>query len=478
MSNNLITPILFLERDDIYKLLKEKLEPIFSLQNSGETLLKFNEYFEYKYTFKKQGKQGVVGLIKLKGIDYPIIFKYSPHNDYTTIHESLVFQDINTINHPNFSRSFGMIPFCINNDILSKDIFDDSSSMIYDVLLLEYIKGKKLHDLLSERKLAKKVLYSIIRQILLAIIVAQNSVKLTHYDLHCDNIIVYPCEREKCIEYIIDAKVFSVPTFGYLAVIIDYGFAHSQNINDKPFYNTFSFYDSGFYTDKFDPICDYRLFLVSLADDLKNYTRDTKFNTLVKSIFGKMRVDWESGWYISKHSSPCDIIGKIMDLSHIGNNVISNSPFIFIDILHSLITLPLQPQTYDKLPEAIGIFSKEFTKISNEINDQDNTVYIFRKLIDIVSLVRADYLTGKNVLEKFERLFTGIILGTIKYFKIPKNISFEKLLFSILYIARGMEGILYRLVNIREIERLDQLSRASEKSLIKIYEMFVEKFDP
>ena len=469
------------ERNDIYHLLKEKLEPIFALQNSGKNLLKFNDYFEYKYPFKKQGKQAVVGLIKLKEIDHPIIFKYSPHSDYTTIHESLIFQDVNTINHPNFSRSFGLIPLRINNDILSKDIFDDSSKMIYDVLLVEYVKGKKLHDLITERKLKKKIMYSIIRQILLAIIVAQESVKLTHYDLHCNNIIVYPCERDRCIEYTVTNngynEIISVPTFGYLPVIIDYGFAYSQNIDNKPFYNTFSFYDSGFYIDKFDPICDYRLFLVSLADDFKNYGRDSKFNKFVRNMFGNMRVDWESGWYISRHASPCDILEKIMDLSHVGNTIISDSPFIFIDIFHSLITLPLQPQKYDKLPEAIGIFSREFTKISKEINDEDITIYIFRKMIDIASLVRADYLSGKNVTEKFERIFTGNILSVIKYFKMPKGVSFEKLLFSILYIARGMEGILYRLINIREVERIEQLSKAHEQNLLKIYKIFVETFN-
>lgn len=474
------------ERNNVYKIIKEKINVIISQKQP----IKFSDHFEYLYSFKKQGKQAVVGLIKLKDLDHPIIFKYSPHSDYTTIHENTIFQDINPIaeEYPNFSRSYGLISLGINNDILAQNLFDDSSPFKYDVLLVEYIKGKPLRSLITERKTKKRTMYSIIKQVLLSIIVATNKINFVHYDLHANNIIVYPCERDKCVEYTILCEgydeIIQVPTFGYLPVIIDFGFAYTENTSDKPFCNTFAHVDSGFYLDRYDPIADYRLFLVSMADDFKTYGKDVKFNTLVRKIFGKMRIDWESGWIVSKHISPSDIICKMMDLDHCGNCMISDSPHIFIDILHSLITLPLQKQVYDKLPEVIGIFCKEFNKISTEINDDDISVYIFRKIVDIAGLVRADYLLGKmESVDRFEKMLGNQLYSTIKYFKIPSGILFEKLLFSILYIARGMEGILYRLMDIREYERRQQRFKIGVKCrndadiMPKIYKLFSEKFN-
>jgi hypothetical protein len=486
------------ERNNVYKIIKEKIDIILSQPSP----IKFSDHFEYLYSFKKQGKQAVVGLIKLKDIPHPIIFKYSPHSDYTTIHENTIFQDINPIaeEYPNFSRSYGLISLGINNDMLTKNLFDDSSPFKYDVLLLEYIKGKNLRTLITERKTRKKVIYSIIKQILLSIRIAQNKVNFVHYDLHANNIIVLPCERCKYIEYSILTngydEIVQVPTFGYLPVIIDFGFAYTENISNKPFCNTFAHVDSGFYLDRYDPIADYRLFLVSLADDFKTYGQDVKFNTFVRTIFGKMRIDWESGWIISKHTSPSDILYKMMDLDHCGNCMISDSPHIFIDILHSLITLPLQRQVYDKLPEVVGIFCKEFSKISTEINDDDISIYIFRKMVDITGLVRMDYLLGKmESVSHFEKMLVNQLYSTIKYFKIPEGIQYEKLLFSILYISRGIEGILYRLINIREYERQQQLYKLNSSIFssieeyrnteentnitnitFKIYRLFNEKF--
>ena len=103
------------------------------------------------------------------------------------------------------------------------------------MLLLEYIeKSSKFCNYISSDKVSEDVLFSIIKQTLMGINIAQKYKKFSHYDLHSNNIMIKKCNKNLVFVYKLDEdNQFCVPTFGYYPIIIDFGFSYIENMNDK-----------------------------------------------------------------------------------------------------------------------------------------------------------------------------------------------------------------------------------------------------
>ena len=98
------------------------------------------------------------------------------------------------------------------------------------VLVLEKIDGEKLSDLLITSSLSFNEWLNIFCQILLALEVAQRKFSFTHFDLHCQNIIV---RKVNCkYDVILDDHVFGVSN-NHLPMIIDFG---TSCIKDDDFF--------------------------------------------------------------------------------------------------------------------------------------------------------------------------------------------------------------------------------------------------
>jgi len=98
------------------------------------------------------------------------------------------------------------------------------------VLVLEKVDGEKLSDLLKAESLSFNEWLNIFCQILLALEVAQREFRFTHFDLHCQNIIV---RKVNCnYNVILDDHVFCVSN-NNLPVIIDFG---TSCIKDNDFF--------------------------------------------------------------------------------------------------------------------------------------------------------------------------------------------------------------------------------------------------
>ena len=81
---------------------------------------------------------------------------------------------------------------------------------------------KTLDHLLVNQDIGNKELSSIIIQILMILISFQNTFGLTHNDLHTNNIMYIPTEKQY-LYYKVDNKHYKVPTFGRIFKIIDFG---------------------------------------------------------------------------------------------------------------------------------------------------------------------------------------------------------------------------------------------------------------
>ena len=82
--------------------------------------------------------------------------------------------------------------------------------------------NKTLDSLILDKILSDREWGSIVMQILMTLVTYKKAFKLTHNDLHSNNIMYIPT-KIKHIHYKYNGKYYKIPTFGKLFKIIDYG---------------------------------------------------------------------------------------------------------------------------------------------------------------------------------------------------------------------------------------------------------------
>ena len=145
----------------------------------------WKEWLSYDQTFDKPGKQGLVGLLKIKeneenrsAIIPRCVFKMSQYIDYLINHEAIVMQGLNEISSycPHFCRIIGQI-LCETEPKCRKKGDPFKVRCKYpvetEVLLCEYIEDSlKFYNYIKDRNIDENILYSIIKQVLLGITIA------------------------------------------------------------------------------------------------------------------------------------------------------------------------------------------------------------------------------------------------------------------------------------------------------------------
>jgi len=252
----------FIKNFSKYKELKKIVDA-----NSDRT---YTEWLEFEKVLDKPGKQGIVGLFRIKNTEFRIIFKISQYINYLVYHESQVMSGLNEISSycPHFCKSLGAIKCEIDakyrKNTLNPFIIQNKYPVIKDVLLSEYIdESCKFYNYIRSEKVSEEVLYSIVKQVLLAICIAQKRKKFSHYDLHSFNVMIKKCDKDLVFLYKIDDdNQFCVPTLGYYPIIIDFGFSYISNMDDEPLWPSLAHTDVGFLSDRFDWVADPKLFLI------------------------------------------------------------------------------------------------------------------------------------------------------------------------------------------------------------------------
>ena len=417
---------------------------------------KWYDWLKLKQVFPKLGKQGIVGIMET---DYNLqmVFKISQDINYVIEHEYLIMQSLNSLNNycPHFCKSIGLIEGIVEPKFKPKNNpFEIKSKygIKKNILLLEYINdSSKFYNYIRSKNIPEKIIYSIIKQVLLAILIAQKKKKFTHYDLHSFNIMLKKCSEDLVFLYIIDDEnQFFIPTYGYYPVIIDYGFSYSNTVDDRPLWASMGHTEVGFTSTQFNWISDPKLFLVTVSGELleKRRSRNAKkLKRITKNMFSKLNINWNSGWNTFDEKSASDHITHLFQTfkNYTKSKLFKTYDYYCIDILQSLIILPFQQQDSHNIEKAYNSFIKEWVKIEENIINVYYNIYIFKGIINSARNVRPDYM-DKNfrnyAIKKFKKEVLSII-DEVTEFCNPKAVNYEIMLCSLYILSNSIEGIYF-----------------------------------
>jgi hypothetical protein len=455
---------------------------------------KWYEWLEFEKILDKPGKQGIVGMFKMKNEkldkkskkdnkteDEPrYIFKISQNINFLAYHELTVMQGLNEVSQfcPHFCKGIGLIKADTEPTRKSKNPFNIKSKypVEKELLLCEYIeKSSKFCNYIRNTNINEDVLYSIMKQVLMGINIAQKITKFTHYDLHSNNVMIKKCYKDLVFVYKLDDdNQFCVPTFGYYPIIIDYGFSYISDMEDGPLWTSLAHTEVGFMSDRFDWVADPKLFLITVSDEIKckrGTRKAKKLRRIVRNIFAPLKIDVESGWDNVENKGAVDYVLEIFETCNNKSKIFEDYDYYCIDILQSLIILPLEEQDYSDIENIFQIFLNEWVKIENEISNEFYNLYILKEIVNIAREVRSLYMkteTKDIAINKFRQKVYEATEKVAK-FCIPKNLHFEKFLCSLLILAQNIEGILYDIITSRMKVKQKEYDKMPLENLDQIY---------
>ena len=418
----------------------------------------WSDWLEFDRAITKPGKQGLVGLLKLKDdSSIKCVFKVSQYINHLAIHEYSIMKSLNDIAKfcPHFISGLGLIK-CDTNPYIRKvgnpfDISEVKYPASQEVLLCEYVdKSVKLFSYIQSEKIHEDILYSTIKQVILSLSIAQDLKKFAHYDLHSNNIMMKRCDPDIVFVYITDNdNQFAVPTLGHYPIIIDYGFSFIEDLNDGPLWSSMAHTCAGFMSDRFDPIADPKLFLVTVSDEVKNFRKSRKSKKLrriVKNLFHPLSIDWDSGWDNKTETGVSDHVLKILEPFGKNSKLFSKFDHYCIDLIQTLIILPLQDQPTASLERCFVTFLREWCKIEDQMSSEYYQLYILKEVTNAARFVHAAYLDPVSRSESVKEFRSQILasIDKISKFCIPKDLDYEKLLCSLLLLSKSIEGILFK----------------------------------
>ena len=422
----------------------------------------WEKWLEVKEVFKRSGRQGMVGLMKSKEDDSIIyVFKVSQYINYLIPHEFTVMQSLLKISSycPHFCRPIGNI-VCNTDPVSRKEgnplELKSKYKVEKDVLLLEFIESRaKLYNYISNNVVSEDILFSCVKQVLLALSIAQKKEKFSHYDMHSNNVMIKKCNRELVMLYILDEEnQFCVPTYGYYPVIIDFGFSYSKALEGKSLWPSLGHTEAGIMSTSFDCIADPKLFLVTVADEIhksKESEKSKKLFNISLNVYKDLKIDWFSAWDNDADHSASDPIIELF--SEIGQDcpLFQSYPHYALDIIQTLITLPLREQNYENFKLYFLTFLNEFIVIENHVGNPFFCLYILKGLVDTANVVQSDYKkteTRNKAVDFFRLSILEYIDSVVDYFDASK-VHFERLLCSLLCLSSCIEGILCKEVKDR-----------------------------
>ncbi len=322
-----------------------------------------DEFFNSKVLKIRYGSYGKVFITK----DY--VMKISKDNNFDNEHEYKVSEQITYMKNyvPHFVGTYGLFDFPIN--IKNKKYYTK-------VLIQEKIEGHLAIDKIPEMN--DNEIYSFISQTLLTFIIGQIKKKFTHYDSSCRNIMIKKCRNNDIFLYKLNSEYYLIPSFGICSVLIDYGYSHI----DMKCNNLFSLvgcYDCGMIPIVFDKYADFHLFLIPLMSFLK--PRNDIFEKLsseIETIFKSDIVDLKTGF--KKFDD--DIYTELRFNIKKSNDFFDTNFIDIIQILNSLILLPLKEYKETNFNESWSFFFEEFNKIIDKKKfDKKTKLYLLKCLI-------------------------------------------------------------------------------------------------
>jgi len=439
--------------------------------------------------FKITGKQGVAGTMFVQN-KYRCVYKLSQHYNYITEHEHQILSDMNSMRKycPHFVRGYGIYSVKTDLEYKRKEnpfLLESTKPVMNKVIFMEYLDNAfPFYKYIRSESIEPKILYSIIKQTLIAVDIAQNKKGFAHYDLHSDNILIKRCDPRTVFVYVINDKKYIIPTYGFYPVILDYGFSYTQNMtnNHLPIYGPLAHTDVGFMGSLCDKMSDPKLFLITVTDELRRHRDSVKeiknLRDTVKKIFKPLYIDLKSGWdNRSGVISASDTINAILEEKTHGSRLFKNYSHFCIDNIQSLINLPIQKESYDDIASLYEMMINEFKHIEKKILNVKTNLYIFREMINIVRDVKNNYeeedTRDKAVLTFKSEMYK--VISPIAKFCSLSDIRWEKLLCSIILFSKCVEGICYDVVEKTMSDKEKEYKKMKHQTVSDIY-LAIEKY--
>lgn len=444
----------------------------------------WQEWLSFERVFDKLGKQGLVGLFKLKneGEKRKYVFKISQYINYLIQHESIIMKGLNDLAPycPHFCKLVGSILCEVDPRRRKQENpfnTDAKNPIQKEVLLCEFIdKSCKLYNYIrAVDRISEDILYSTIKQVLLAIAIAQKKKRFTHYDLHSFNVMMRKCNKDVVFLYVLDKEnQFVIPTYGHYPVIIDFGFSYISDMDDGPLWTSLAHTDVGFMSDRFDWVADPKLFLVTVSKEIKekhNSKLSHKLRRVVRNIFYPLHIDWDSGWDEGEEQGAADYITKMLSDYNPGSLLFDDYEHYCVDLIQSMIILPLEEQDYSEIHKPYIIFVKEWMKLENQIMSSFYNLYILKGIVDAARHVRAAYTyqnTRLDAIRTFRHLIQKRVNEVANFCKLD-SLHYEKMLCSLIILSRCMEGVLCDIVASRMAEKEHEYKKLPLQSTEQIY---------
>ena len=460
----------------------------------GEKMVYFNEnkhkswdeWLSYDISFAKPGKQGIAGLFKLTNIKNKknrCVFKISQYINHLIQHESVVMNGLNDIASfcPHFCKFIGSIIAKVEPKLRKEGNpfkIETNHPIKKEVLLCDYVdKSYKFFSYIkaTNDKINEEVLYSTIKQVLLAICIAQKKKQFTHYDLHSFNIMMKRCNKDVVFLYVLDKdNQFAVPTLGHYPVIIDFGFSYINNLEDGPLWPSMGHTNVGFMSDRFDWVADPKLFLVTVSGEIKERRKtkkSRKFRKVVRNMFHSLNIDWDSGWDKDVECAASDHILELVHEYNPGSRLFDDYEHYCIDIILTLVILPIEEQEYEEINKPYELFLKEFIKIENQISSPFYNLYVLKGIVDSARYVRAAYMdveTRKDAVKTFTNKIQENIAEIADFCRI-NEVNFEIMLCSLYIFSRKCEGVLNDVITTRMADKEREYNKLPLKSIEQMY---------
>jgi len=443
-------------------------------------------FLDFHSSFPKTGKQGILGLLKNINNGKNYVYKMSQYLNFTINQEYNVLEGLNCIReyNPHFCKTLGTFKTKISQSFRKIenpfDIDNDSrtNGICTDILLMENIENsRKLYRYIKNENVSPEILLSLIKQTLLATIIASEKINFTHYDLHSNNVLIKKCDPNTVFLYVLDEnRSYLVPTYGYYPVIIDFGFAYNKNCDNKPLYGGLSQTEIGFLGCVHDKHADAKLFLNSVSYEMSRNKKSeisNKFRYLVKKIYNNCNIDFDCGWDKSDENSISGHLFKKMKSQFKRSDFFKEQGHHIVDMMESLIILPMKSRdTEHTIEDMTGIIVTEFMKIEKEITSEFIKMYIFKVIIESARKYRKEYIqSGQSRIDAvkfFREDILEAIDSMVKYCN-PK-INWEKLLCSLLCIAKSIEKYCYEKMRKVLHDKKNDYNNMALKNTCEIYE--------
>lgn len=320
---------------------------------------------ELKKLGSSDDRQGKVTLCEgdVNGNLIRFISKIPKKVGFLSTHEAQILKDLNTLNLPHFCQYLG-----------------NSENKVY----MEYVNDEgKVRSLDSFIQKDFDITMNLIKQIIMALAISQRKIQFTHYDLHCDNVLVKNVDPNSVYLYVVDEQnQFCVPTNGHCAVIIDYGYSYTQNTGT---YGSLEFTELGYTPNFYDPYIDCIRFLITTSRISRNSGKEYKiFRNIVRNIYPVSdNISMTSGWFRKA--------GKIGLLEAIKEKLgeMTSESILYKKCIQSLMIIQGMVKknfeySFQKLSADYYRFSQEFEKLTAGFSPKQKLETLKQLIVSIV----------------------------------------------------------------------------------------------